>query len=178
MSLKKITLPEILLADLYKNVLVLNEEFDGEKKSDGPRESETAGIKFLGNNLKNIFILVRHPSDVFLPERHLEFLTKILLACKLNIGDVAIINEGQEGLNINRLRKQLIANQVILFGIEPTQIKLPLNFPQFKLQSYANCTYLYVPSLDELNNDSEEGKLSKTKLWVCLKTMFEFGESK
>jgi hypothetical protein len=81
-------------------------------------------------------------------------------------------------MDINILIKQLQPKQVIMFGIEPTELKLPLSFPQFKLQEYALCTYLYVPSLDSLNNESEEGKLLKTKLWICLKSMFEVSSTK
>ena len=221
MSLKNVILPDVLIAELYKNVFILNEtvarsreeEVSSQKsevRSQKPevvgQESEVASaeaeahtidapvgdteagpvvlhdtistepgsnaIKFLGNNLKNILIVVRHPENVFLPEKHLEFLTRLLSACKLNIGDIAIVNDGYTSVDIHSLQEQLKPKKIILFGIEPTEIKLPLNFPNFKVQSYAESVYLSVPSLDILNHTIED-KLLKTKLWVCLMSMFD-----
>ncbi|MBC7826734.1 MAG: hypothetical protein H7122_03230 [Chitinophagaceae bacterium] len=173
MSLENLILPDILIAELYKNVFVVNDGIPSQKREEAVTGPAADKIKFLGNNLKKIAIVVNHSSDVFLPERHLEFLTKILVACKLNIGDVAIVNEGYKFVDIQTLKQQLKCNYIILFGIDLTEIKLPLNFPYFKIQTYADSTYLSVPSLDQLNNDIEEGKLLKTKLWTCLKTLFD-----
>ena len=171
MSLQNIVLPDFLIAELYKKVHLIS-DLSTEGQPVIP-DNEPGAIKFLGNNQKKIAIIVRHPGDVFLPEKHLEFLIKILGACKLHIGDVAIVNDGFKPVDINIITKQLKPKQAILFGIEPTDLRLPLSFPQFKLQDYALCTYLYIPSLDSLNNETEEGKLLKTKLWICLKSMFE-----
>lgn len=178
MSLQNAVLPDILIADLYKNVFIINPEIDGKNPIENINPAEAESVKFLGNNLKRIAILVRQPSDVFLPENHLEFLSKILAACKLNIGDVAIVNEAFKFADIHAIKQQLQPNHIILFGIDPTELKLPLSFPHFKIQNYADSAYLSVPPLDALNNDTEEGKLLKTKLWVCLKTMFEVSGGK
>jgi hypothetical protein len=177
MSLQKIVLPDLLIKELYRKVHLLNDKWSLPKEVEVPNK-EQIDIKFLGDNKKNITLIVRHPGDVFLPEKHLDFLIRILGACKLNIGDVAIVNEASKPLDINSLSRSLQPKQVILFDIEPTQIRLPLSFPQFKLQEYALCTYLYVPSLDNLNDETEEGKLLKTKLWLCLKSMFGVSSKK
>lgn len=178
MSLQNTTLPEILIADLYKNNFLVSSAYADEKQIEIIDEIKSGAIKFLGNNFKKIVILVNQPSEVFLPEKHLEFLAKILAACKLNIGDVAIVNEGFKFADIHAIKQQLKPNHFILFGIDPTELKLPLNFPHFKIQNYADSTYLSVPALDVLNSDTEEGKLLKTKLWVCLRTMFEVSDTK
>jgi hypothetical protein len=47
-----------------------------------------------------------------------------------------------------------------------------MDFPVFKIQAYDQCTYLPAPSLEELVRPGDEGKLLKSKLWVCLKTLF------
>ena len=174
MSFQNVTLPNFLLADLYKNIVVINEPQSGTVLS--RNHIEGTSVKFLGNNVKRITILVRHPAEVFLPDRHLDFLTKILVACKLNIADVAIVNEGFKFVDTHTLKEYLNPRQIILFGIDPTEIKLPLNFPHFKIQHYNETTYLSVPSLDQLNIDTEEGRLLKTKLWVCLKSLFEVSD--
>ena len=171
-------LPDILIAELYKNVFIINEEPPLQKAAKTGNGTGSDIVKFLGNNLKKIVIVVKHPADLFLPEKHLEFLTKILAACKLHIGDVAIVNEGFRFADIHTLKQQLKPNHILLFGIDHTELKLPLNFPHFKIQNYADSTYLSVPALDQLNSDTEEGKLLKTKLWACLKTQFEVSRTK
>jgi hypothetical protein len=177
MSFQNLVLPDLLLAELYKNVHLTIDETRIQKRTES-FESHPLPYKFLGNNEKRVTIIVRHPDDTFLPEKHLEFLVKILGACKLNIGHVAIINQASMPISIHQLLEQLQPKQMIMFGVEPTELKLPLSFPQFKLQLYGDTTYLYVPSLDYLNIDNEEGKLLKTKLWVCLKSLFDVNSIK
>jgi hypothetical protein len=172
MSLQNLVLPDFLISELYKKLHLVDDGSSGEKRSQMAAGDPNI-LKFLGNNQKNIAILVHHPGEVFLPERHLDFLIKMLGACKLNIADVAIFNEGFTRVDMNTHINKLHTQKVILFVIEPTDLKLPMSFPQFKLQEYALCNYLYVPSLDNLNTETEEGKLLKTKLWICLKTMFD-----
>lgn len=177
MSLQKIVLPDFLITELYKRIHLI---VDSEVLESAPEvpEFKRGNLKFLGNNVKKVTIMVQYSEDVFLPEKHMEFLIRILGACKLNIGDVAIVNGGSKPIDINDLIQQLEPEKMLLFGIEPTELRLPLSFPQFKLQEYARCTYLYVPSLDNLNSETEEGKLLKTKLWICLRTMFDVSSSK
>ena len=91
----------------------------------------------------------------------------------MNIGDVGIVNVGYKVVDMSTIKQELNPNNIILFGVEPTDLKLPLNFPHFKIQNYDDVAYLSVPPFEALNVENEEGKLLKTKLWVCLKTMFE-----
>jgi len=128
--------------------------------------------KFLGKNGKKITILVQSPGIPFLPDNALTFLTKILEACRLTLGDVAIVNAATAPVNITALRRQLQPSAILLFGLEPTAIRLPINFPEFKIQPYDNCSYLSAPPLTHLVAQTEESKLLKSKLWVCLKTLF------
>jgi hypothetical protein len=128
--------------------------------------------KFLGNNRQQVTIIVRFPGEAFLPENHLQLLTKMLGACKLNLGDVAIVNDATQKVDINTLKSQLYPKRLLLFGVAPDETGLPLSFPLFKDQEYAGCTYLYTPSLEELNKETEEGKVLKRKLWESLKKMF------
>ncbi len=90
----------------------------------------------------------------------------------MNIGDVAIVNAATVPVTVAELRQQLKPASILLFGLEPTAIKLPINFPVFRLQPYDECTYLAAPSLHLLVQLTEESKLLKSKLWVCLKTLF------
>ena len=169
--LSGIQLPGPVIEELYKLPLI-----PGEKKfkttSTSSSEEKIAGYKFLGKNQRHIVMITHFEKAVFLPEDHLQFITKILEACKMNLADVAIINTASAPVNIEVLRKQLTPSFIILFGIEPVNIGLPLSFPHFKDQAYAGCNYLFTPAMDELNQDTDKGKLLKSKLWLCLKKMF------
>jgi hypothetical protein len=137
-----------------------------------PPAPDTPQYKILGKNGKRITILVQSPGVPFLPDNQLTFLTKILEACRMNIGDVAIVNTSTAPVTINAIKQQLQPVAVLLFGLEPTAIKLPINFPVFKVQPYDDCSYLYAPPLSQLVQQSEESKLLKSKLWICLKSLF------
>ena len=136
------------------------------------KAAEPAAYKILGNNKKQITVVVNCPNDVFVPEADLQFLTKMLGACKLNMADVAIINHATAAVAIERVKLQLQPNYVLLFGVEPGTIQLPISFPSFKEQAYAGTTYLFTPALSELNLETEDAKVLKRKLWDCLKRIF------
>jgi hypothetical protein len=137
-----------------------------------PAPASPGLYKFLGDNQKRTTILVDSPETAFLPDDQLAFLTKMLEACKMNIGDVAIVNQAVSRADITGL-KRLSPTRILLFGPAPADIGLPINFPFFKIQLYDQCSFLWVPSLAQLVQPGEESKLLKTKLWVCLKTLFE-----
>lgn len=167
MSLNEIQLPAIVASGLYKNSLVTMNEGNETKEA-----AIEHAYKFLGRNKKNI-VLVAHSSDaVFVTEAHLTLLIRLLDACKINLEDVAILNNATEQIIITELKKQLSPKTLILFGVEPPAIKLPIHFPMFKLQEYGGCVYIYAPPLEELNQDTNDGKVLKSKLWVCLKKLF------
>jgi hypothetical protein len=134
---------------------------------------ETSGYKFLGNNRRKTTLLVYSPGSAFLPDNQLSFLTKILEACRMTLADVAIVNHAAAPVTIAAIKQQLQPKIVLLFGLDPTAIRLPINFPHFKQLSYDDCVYLSSPALEHLVPNTEESKLLKSKLWVCLKTIFD-----
>lgn len=137
-----------------------------------PTDAGFTGYKLLGNNRQQVTVVVRFPGEAFLPESHLQFLTKMIGACKLNLGDVAIVNDATVRVDMNVLKAQLQPKTVLLFGVAPEEAALPLSFPTFKAQEYAGTTYLYTPPLEELNTETEDGKLLKRRLWDSLRKIF------
>ncbi|MFN3300673.1 MAG: hypothetical protein ACK41Z_10825, partial [Sediminibacterium sp.] len=127
---------------------------------------------FLGNNGKNIVILVHEPEAAFLNEESLDFLTKILGACKLNMGDVAVINIARYLANFAEIKQELNPSSCLLFNVSAAMIKLPFTVPNYQVQQYGGCTFLMAPSLLQYYGDSGDAKLEKTKLWVSLKSLF------
>ncbi len=97
MGLNDIKLPASLIADLYKSSLIETKEtINGLQTKEVLTEKDISpahkGITALGNNQKNILIVVDYNDAVHLPDAELNFLTGILGACKLSVGDVAIVN--------------------------------------------------------------------------------------
>ena len=171
MSLQNLQLPASLLTDLYTNHLI--SAAGNETNNSEPAKASSPARHSLGGNAKKITIVVAEPSQTYMHDGDLEWLQKMLLACKLTLGDVAIVNLHSKNWNIGLIRQELKAEKVILLGPSPAELQLPLNFPQFKIQAHDNCTYLYAPSLQELNQETKESKLLKSKLWVSLQQLFE-----
>jgi hypothetical protein len=192
MSFDKIILPDQLLATLYKQgLIVIDNEIDTPKKLNQPKsgdqtedmilvnktvaktpEDGTKTLSWLGNNKKNISIIVRDEQAIHLQDELLEILSAILNACKLNLADVAIINTHEQQVTDSLLREQLSPSHVLLFGVETSQVDLPFSIPDYKTQPFNNCAYLQVASLEKMRGNTTEAKIEKSKLWVCLKNQF------
>ena len=127
---------------------------------------------FLGNNLKNVTILVKDNESVYLREEWLQFLTNILGACKLNIGDVAIIIQAHNKINFTDILTATSPRHLILFDVNCKEINLSFIIPNYQVQNYNNTTFLLAPSLSAMLGTSDEVKVEKTKLWTSLKKMF------
>jgi hypothetical protein len=166
MSLNNIQLPASVIQDIYKKSLVLSDVIQ-EKTPKTP--STIVSFNILGNNQQKIVILVSDNETLYLPDEQLNFLMGILTACKLTMQDVAILNiEKNKDISYINLASTLKAEKIILFGVETSNISLPLQFPVYQIQAYNDQVYLSAPSLTVLQNDKAE----KTKLWLCLKQLF------
>jgi hypothetical protein len=177
MDINHIQLNPSALAGLYKNHLV-------ESVGSSPAETKrltvideplppaapvNKGIKALGNNERKVLVLVNHKDVVFLPDEELKFLTGILAACKLSIADVSIVNLCHwPETGYKDLLTQFSSTRMLLFGLEPGAIGLPLSFPDFQLQAFNGCTYHWCPDLGKMEND----RTLKTQLWNNLKKLF------
>lgn len=150
MSLNNIRLTPRQVADLYSRSLV-----------------ETKGVSFFGGNAQNILVLADKPGNLFLPENELQFLNNVLLACKLTVNDVAIINLDRND-SVKEIFSTLKPKAALLFAVAPLRIGLPMHFPPFQLQVFNGCTYLSAPSLSALEQDTAQ----KKKFWACLKELF------
>lgn len=173
MSLNDIQLPASVIAGLYPFSLVDTGTAEVIQPAPAiPVMEGTPGTKsawkYLGDNQKNILIIVQHTDVLHLPDEELGFLTSILTACKLGLGDVAIVNTNNHpDSSCKDHLGHFCSKIVLLFGVDPIGFGLPVDFPHFQVQSVAGCTFLYAPPLDECHD-----KLFKSKLWVCLKRIF------
>lgn len=177
MDLNKIELPASVIADLYPSSLVENDTKMTNKRQEplveptipDPGSTNLPAWKFLGNNQKNVLVVVENSGSVHLPDEELSFLTGILGACQLSLADVAIVNLHQHrGVSYRELTHYFKSRIVLLFAIEPASFGLPMHFPQYQVQPFNGTSFLYAPSLKDLEND----RVEKSKLWVCLKRLF------
>ena len=172
MNLEYVHLPGFLIADLYKSSLVIvNNEPKAEKITTNP-EKNTDRQWYLGSNLQKIAIIVSEKEAVYLQDESLQFLSAILGACKLNLGDVAIVNYHNDRVSYSLLKEKLSPHSVLLFGVTAKQIQIPFTVPHYQVQQHDNCNFLLAPSLDTMLGTSQQAKLEKSKLWLCLKKMF------
>ena len=168
MSMDDIRLKPLTIASLYKNSLVELEQ----NSTPGLKKPAEPFYKFLGDNRKHILLVTNEKEFAYLSDPQMTFLTRMLDACKLNIGDTAIVNHAQKQALQNELKEQFQPQVMILFGVKPVSIELPVQFPEFRIQSFDGCRYLSAPALASLLQENEEGKLLKSKLWICLKDLF------
>ena len=121
MSLDNIYLSKKITSALYKDLLV------DAKQS----ENVFPRYKFLGNNQKQITFVVQSHDVVFVEEKHLSFITKMLEACKMNIGDIASSRIMHLHPLIFSNSNTTIAptNAHIQRGIESTRYTIAFQFP-------------------------------------------------
>lgn len=170
MSFDNLKLPVSVITSLYTTPVYSMQ--DPQSKTLPGKINDPVPRPFLGNNDQYTTLVVSYEGEAFVPERHLAFISKMLNACKMTLADVAIVNNKDHDLQYSELVKQLSPKQLLLFGMDPTSIGLPLSFPDLTVQSYNGCSIIHAPSLDMLNYDGEEATPLKKRLWNCLKQMF------
>ncbi len=164
MSLDNIQLTPFLVQNLYTKTLVeLN------NVQEALSEKKASRIPSLGQNARNILILVNEKNAPFVSDDDLKLLVGILTACKLSLADVALVNFSKNPtLTYDQLMEYFNPGFVILFGVLPKDLSFPLHFPSYQLQQYNNQTFLCAPSLKMLGAVTEE----KKQLWNSLQKHF------
>lgn len=176
MSLQTIILDNALMSSLFENIDLID------TKKATPKVTRIAEkiianpaqpIKYLGHNKRSICIVVNYPQTPFLPDHELTFLVTILQACKLTLEDVAIVNySGNNSLTGDSLKNDMAPAQLIVFGEGlPATLGLPV-INDFSITEVDGLQLLSAPELEALNKTTENGKILKTRLWICLKQLF------
>ena len=166
----KIQLPGFVLAGLYKNSLVITDDVTPKQTE---ISAEAAPPLFLGDNKKNITIVVKDNQNRFTDEASLQLLINMLSALQLSLHDVAVINIHQTPFSYKEIGEQFGSRVCIMFDVSAQQMQLPFQMPDYKVQAFADCRFLRSASLDKMKGNSKEAKVEKTKLWMCLKSLFE-----
>lgn len=163
-DLHNVQLPDYVLAELYRNTLVASPD----EVVAAPAEKK---LQWLGENRKHICIVVDSKKDVYLPDGELSFLTSIMGACRLNLGDVAIVNYHKNNLDLKSLKEETAFTSLLVFGIEPAVFGYA-GAEQFSILEKDGTTAIMAPPLGMMNSNTAEAKQLKTKLWQSLKQIF------
>ena len=130
-------------------------------------------IKYLGDHLKKIIVLVHDNNAVHLNETDLGLLSSILNACKLTLADIALINIAQQPLALHEMLITLPSQFVISFDINSAQIKIKLPTTLYKPIVLGDTQILFSNSLQSMQGADQNAKLEKSKLWNALKLLFK-----
>ena len=150
-QIEKVKIPPCILSELYKDVLI-NE----------PGQIETSTRKKM-NAVVVIF------NDNKASSATDELLSGILSACKLNESNSIVIkSSSSKSENLTSIKENYDTKNIILFGINPVEFGLPINFPHFQIQTSDGIKYVSSPGLEEMLED----KSLKVKLWNSLKQIF------
>ena len=140
-NINKIILPDTLVADLYESLLVETEHSGPAIKSEPESVAEPEPVQIkpaneitltLGQNRKNILVIVKNEPAGLPGENDLAFLTGILQACKLELDDIVVISlQDYASVGYKIILNQFNSKQVILFGASAADLDLPVLFPDF-----------------------------------------------
>jgi hypothetical protein len=162
-SLDNFQLPTNLLADFYKDSLVI---LDFPQNS-SPLLNEKK-TEHLGGYQSGLLILVNSADVPYLHDDELQLLSNMLHACKLSLADAAIVNTANtEQTNWDTLLRNWEPKKLIAFGpVLITNIP-PLNKNEIKAEG--ETLFLQAEALTTLTTQPTE----KKALWIALQQLFQ-----
>ena len=136
-----------------------------------PAEPEVVVPEFLGENQREILILVYEKDAQFLSESNQVFLEKVLQALGLSWADVALVNWAhQEDLFLPENLSLIPFQQCVAFGPLPPEWEMGNCFKQYHVtQDASGSKLLWADALADIAPDLEK----KRRLWQGLKSVFE-----
>jgi hypothetical protein len=169
-----IKLPDFIIADLYKNSLVvLNEEpVQPADNSDIAATIMEEKPFYFGSNTQQICIVLSDSTHESADEESLQLLSNLLAALNYTLAEVAIINHYRTPVLYPQISETLKPRVCLLFGVTTQALQLPFIIPNYQLQRYEDCTFIQACAIDEMKANDDRAKAEKRKLWTCLKTTF------
>ena len=166
-----IKLPDFIIADLYKNSLVVLQEEATQPVGDAMSTAEETPF-YLGNNAQQICIVLNSTTHIFTDEESMQLLSNLLAALNYSLADAAVINHQRTPVLYQQIKEALQPRVCLLFGVSTQALQLPIIIPNYQLQRFEDCTFIQACSIDEMKANDERAKAEKRKLWNCLKTVF------
>ena len=158
MSLDNIQLLPKVVAELYKESLVVLKDLQA------TQQSTTATKNISGQTPARILLITPSPTV----ESEKTFLDKLLTACQIIPEEAKNLNILDHAPDYAAVIETSTPPVILMFGVGPAQIGLPLEFPAYQLQKHHGKTFLSADPLNRLMADPAAKKL----LWACLKKIF------
>jgi DNA polymerase III psi subunit len=147
-----------VLSALFKNTFLVDLTNDNQDEQIQADEKQLLEV-----------LVFHHHAQRELPPTQFALLEAILTACKLNAAQVMIYSKNDiHNVSLQTIIEKHHPQKIILFGVDPAAMGLPIHFPVFQIQAYQQVQYLHAPSLNELEID----KQMKIQLWQKLKQLF------
>ncbi len=170
MDLNHIELPMTTLTDLYRNSLVI---------PDGPENTVAATSSSAldgqgawphqGANNKQILIVIAGDHASKSTDPAISFLVRMLKPCKLSVDDVAIIErKNYQDIGYKEITQYFASRKVLLFGLTPVEFGMPVQFPEFQVQTFQKIEFMHGPQLSAIEKKEE----LKRSCWESLKKIF------
>lgn len=163
MSLNNIQLSDVTCQMLFQKNLVAKEG-----AIDDPELSKELKISSLGENQKNILFLVNEMDYTYLPDNEMEMLSNLIIACKLCMSDIALVNYHYNQHQYPQFNDYFKPKIILLFGVSTAAVGLPFTIPFFQIQHFQQHLFLTAPPLA----DFLENKNLKKDLWISLQKLF------
>jgi hypothetical protein len=173
MGINHIQLSRELIAMLYPESLVSeNDTEPAGLKFKSPDVAPQPVYDFMGKHQRSVCFLVDFPGQEYMPQDQLQFLNRILDACKYSLDDIALVNAARAPVLFADLEKQLKPRILFLWGIRPESIGLDGNLPEFSISMVENISVIPINKPELMTQNSPEGLKGKQLLWICLKKLF------
>jgi len=172
-TINKVTTPtEAMDAQATTTRVPIEADKDNNNTTNEPIK-ELGQIKYLGEHLKQVTIIVKDELAVYLNENDLTLLSSILSACKLTLADIALINVAQQKLSLHEILNVLPSKLVMIFDVSSTTLKIKLPTTLYKSIQLGDTYLLFSNSLSLMQGGDQSAKLEKGKLWAILKSLFQ-----
>ena len=173
-TIDKVTTPtEAMDAQATTTRVPIEADNDNNNNTTNEPIKELGQIKYLGEHLKQVTIIVKDELAVYLNENDLTLLSSILSACKLTLADIALINVAQQKLSLHEILNVLPSKLVMIFDVSSTTLKIKLPTTLYKSIQLGDTYLLFSNSLSLMQGGDQSAKLEKGKLWAILKSLFQ-----
>ena len=172
-TINKVTTPTEAIDAQATSRVPIEADKDNNYNTTNEPIKELGQIKYLGEHLKQVTIIVKDELAVYLNENDLTLLSSILSACKLTLADIALINVAQQKLSLHEILNVLPSKLVMIFDVSSTTLKIKLPTTLYKSIQLGDTYLLFSNSLSLMQGGDQSAKLEKGKLWAILKSLFQ-----
>ncbi|GAB4342022.1 MAG: hypothetical protein OHK0038_21800 [Flammeovirgaceae bacterium] len=132
-------------------------------------------IPYIGENKRNITILLHHPQGDLLKTKEFELLLKVLHAAKLTQHEVAIVNWANVvgKATFDDIRHCLSPFKILAFGYHFDQLIFQKSFPLYQVHALEGCDIVFADSLTSILAEDPSQRTKAKALWAAMQQLFK-----